>query len=76
MVRRMLLYFGGIVGVLVVASAIGLVPGLRPAAEAQVYGMTPIPPGFDVAPGGPAVEAIPADLEAPAARLVVVPAGL
>jgi hypothetical protein len=74
--RRVLLYFGGIVGVLVVASAIGLVPSFRPAAEAQIYGMSPIPLGVDVSLGGPAVEAIPADLEAPAARLVVVPAGL
>jgi pyruvate dehydrogenase E2 component (dihydrolipoamide acetyltransferase) len=59
MVVRVLLSFGGLVAVLVVAAIIGVVPGLRPAAEAQVYGTTPIPPDLAVQPERVVTEAIP-----------------
>jgi hypothetical protein len=71
MIPRVLLYFGGLMTVLLVAGTIGVVPGLRPDAEAQVYGTTPIPPGLEVAPVRPVVEAIPV-APAPVAPSVVV----
>jgi hypothetical protein len=46
--------------VLVLAGLIGVVPGLRPDVEAQVYGTTPIPPALVAQPVRPIVEAIPA----------------
>lgn len=64
MILRVLVYFGGLVTILAVAGTIGLFPGMRPDAEAQVYGTTPIPPALEVQPVRPVVEAIPA---APAA---------
>lgn len=71
MIPRVLLYFGGLMTVLLIAGSIGLVPGLRPDAEAQVYGTTPIPPDLAVAPVRPVVEAIPV-APAPVAPSVVV----
>jgi hypothetical protein len=73
MILRVLLYFGGLMTILMVAGTIGLVPGLRPDAEAQVYGTTPIPPSLDVAPVRPVVEAIPVAPPAVTPSVVVAP---
>jgi hypothetical protein len=73
MILRVLLYFGGLMTILMVAGTIGLVPGLRPDAEAQVYGTTPIPPSLEVAPVRPVVEAIPLAPPAVTPSVVVAP---
>lgn len=73
MIPRVLLYFGGLMTVLLIAGTIGLVPGLRPDAEAQVYGTTPIPPDLAVAPVRPVVEAIPVAPVPVAPSVVVAP---
>ncbi len=73
MIVRVLLYFGGLMTILMVAGTIGLVPGLRPDAEAQVYGTTPIPPSLEVAPVRPVVEAIPLAPPAVTPSVVVAP---
>lgn len=73
MILRVLLYFGGLMTILLVAGTIGLVPGLRPDAEAQVYGTTPIPPSLEVAPVRPVVEAIPLAPPAVTPSVVVAP---
>jgi hypothetical protein len=67
MLRRVLLQFGGLLVILGVAGLIGFLPGLRPSVEAQVYGVTPLPP----AP--PVVAAIPPAAPAPAPVSVTTP---